>query len=44
MQQGVVVVTGIIWIETANPIFHVMHKLQGEVGMEAFVMMQWLIS
>ena len=44
MQQWVIVITGNSWIEAGNPVFHIMHELQGEIGVQAFVMMQRLIA
>src|SRR5947209_6901722 len=44
MQQRIIAITGNIWIEATNPVFHVMHQLQGEVGMQALIMMQRLIA
>jgi len=46
MQQGIILITGIAGhcIETGSPVFQVVHQLQREVGMQAFIVMQWLIA
>src|SRR5215471_2852770 len=46
VQQGIVLIAGIAGrrIETSSPVFQVVHQLQREVGMQAFIVMQWLIT